>query len=420
MIHFGLNSKHSNIFHKQNEHQIATSKPLYLTNTLRSFALSLTGIFIPIYLFQNVPKHFLENFNIEPSVNKTIIFVVLFYLLKSTFILVFLHFSINFMFGKLSFKTSIMTGNFLLALGIFMLIQMEYLPVTLIIVMASMIFALSNIFYWIPFHTFFIRSNIESLHYGKEVSQRVFWSNMVSAISPAIGGFVAFIYGFESLFMFAMAVLILSGLPTLFYTKEHAHGKHNSIKIIKTYFFSKRYTLNMLGTMAIGIDSIMFEIFSAILLFSVSPVIADIGYISSIAVILMMWITIIMGKIVDQVGARDLQKVGLILNSLLYIPRFFVTGLPTVFAIHILDKMNSSLIAVPLAATTYETARNEVNQSDYIIYREFSINLGLIIFSSFFILMLAYGFNWRSIFLLLAILSPFAYLIKVLDKKENS
>src|SRR3990167_8175175 len=82
--------------------QMTESWGLYATQMLKTFAESLIGIFIPIYIFT------VEN---KPIIHKTeiingIIWVLIFYMIRSIFVFLLNTFFTNVVFGKIRFKIS--------------------------------------------------------------------------------------------------------------------------------------------------------------------------------------------------------------------------------------------------------------------------------------------------------------------------
>ncbi len=385
-----------------------------MTNTLRSFSISLIGLFIPIYIFQIAEKFPTIT---ENSVINSIFYVLLFYLIRSAATIGFMPRVVNVIFGYLKFNGSIMIANVLLGIAIYLLILAETHIWAL--VFAPILLALNTTLYWIPFHTYFVR-NFKSAtgHFGTNTGIRLFLAGIATAAGPALGGIVVKNFGFQSLFWLGIVALILSGFPILFGLPEHNHGKHNVMQIVKKYFFDAKHKYNTIAQMCMGIDGELYAIFSPLLLFLISSDITNVGYITSISVSLAAVFTLVVGKVVDKQGPKKIHKVGLIFNSFFYLPRVFLNQSWLLYLIDVFDKINGSFLAVPLLAATYERAKTNENESDFMIYREFMIHLGIclaIVLLMFIILLTA---NWRLVFLLLAIVSPLTYLVNVKNSKQ--
>ena len=99
------------------------SLPLYLTNTVKSFALSIAGLYIPIFIFVSFKNYSIFHHN--ETVNG-IYFILIFYFLRSLFTLFLMDKVVNFIFGWINFKWSIFISNILLAVAMYSLVLSEH------------------------------------------------------------------------------------------------------------------------------------------------------------------------------------------------------------------------------------------------------------------------------------------------------
>ena len=386
------------------------SLPLYLTNTVKSFALSIAGLYIPIFIFVSFKNYSIFHHN--ETVNG-IYFILIFYFLRSLFTLFLMDKVVNFIFGWINFKWSIFISNILLAVAMYSLVLSEH---NFIFLFASaLIFSVETLLYWIPFHTNFVRilkGNNGTSRFGKSTAMRFFLASIASAAGPAFGGVIIKLYGFDVLFIITTILLVIAALPVLFGTHEGKHGKHNLNQIIKKYTDQKSYRLNIIAQIASGIDGNLYPIFAPLLLFIVADQsTTSVGIVISFAVLLASIFTIFAGRLCDTQKTRKVQKISTLVNSLFYLPRIFIATPGILYLVDIFDKINGSFLSVPLMSTAYDQAKAEENETDYIIYREFFIHLGVIIGIIIFGILLAIFENWRLVFALLALLSPLTYFI---------
>ncbi len=404
--------KSFSVFHLSFTSHLRNSLPLYLTNTLRTFAVSLIGLFIPIYIYQISDEFFVLSGN---TVLNGIYYILLFYFIRSLFTLAAMPKIVDLIFGTIKFNGSIILGNILLALALYFLIIAD--QYNFAVFLAPIFLAVSTTLYWIPFHTYFVRNmkNVSG-HFGKQTGIRLFLASIATAAGPALGGIVVKYYGFDFLFWIGIFMLLFSGLPILFGLPEHNHGKHSVIHIFKKYWKNPLQKNNTIAQMANGIDGEVCGMFGPLLLFLVSPDIIDVGYITSISVSLAAVFTLVVGKIIDEHGPVRVQRIGLFFNSLFYLPRIVFSQVWFLYSIDVLDKLNSSFSSVPFLASTYENTRNDDSESEYMIYREFIIHIGIcfaVVVVALIILLTGY---WRFVFLMLAMVSPFSYLVSVKNK----
>lgn len=289
---------------------------------------------------------------------------------------------------------------------------------------SSIIFSIETLLYWIPFHTYFIRILREesgsTIKFGTSTAVRLFLASIASAAGPILGGVIINLYGFNLLFLISTILLILSAIPILFGAHEHKHGKHNLTAIINKYLHAKNYRWNIIAHMAAGIDGNLYAIFAPFLLFIIADQnTSSVGLVISIAVFLASIFTLFAGKLIDKSNSREIQKISTFFNSLFYIPRVFVGTPGILYLVDVFDKINGSFLSVPLMSTAYDQAQTEDNESDYIIYREFFLHLGLVLGIILFASLLVIFQNWRLIFAVLALISPFTYLIYFTTKNSE-
>lgn len=386
------------------------SLPLYLTNTIKSFALSIAGLYVPIFIFVTFKNYLIFHHN---EIVNGIYFILIFYFLRSLFTLFLMEKIVNFIFGWINFKWSIFISNILLACAIYSLVISERnMP---FLFLSSLIFSIETLLYWIPFHTNFVRilkGANGAGRFGKSTAMRFFLASIASAAGPAFGGVIIKMYGFDMLFIITTVLLVISALPVLFGTHERKHGKHNLNQILKKYTNEKSYRFNIIAQTASGIDGNLYPIFAPLLLFIVADQnTSSVGFVISIAVLLASVFTIFAGRLCDTQKTRRIQKISTLVNSLFYIPRIFIGTPGILYLVDIFDKINGSFLSVPLMSTAYDQAKAEENETDYIIYREFFLHFGVIIGIIIFGTLLAFFENWRLVFALLALLSPLTYFI---------
>ncbi|KKT85535.1 MAG: hypothetical protein UW85_C0019G0004 [Parcubacteria group bacterium GW2011_GWA1_Parcubacteria_45_10] len=117
---------------------------LYLTHFLRTFSLSLPGIYVPIFIFGLAQKpavlagDFLNN----------IFWVLVYYFIYSIFVTLANIFLSNLLFQKLGFRVSILLSMLFLVLVVACLFELE--ENFSLIYLAPVLTALAVHFYWIP------------------------------------------------------------------------------------------------------------------------------------------------------------------------------------------------------------------------------------------------------------------------------
>ena len=387
------------------------SPALYAAQTIKTFAQALTGLFIPIFIFTlpDIPKI------TGDAVKDGIILILIFYLIRSIAALSFMNLITNTVFGFLNFRKSIFLGNVFLAISTIFLMLSPYS--LLFLFLSSITYAIETTIYWIPYHLFFIRkASSESGQYGKAFGTRLLLSQIASAAGPILGGFIIAYFGFTTLFIIGTVLIISSAIPVLFSVTEHNHGKHNARHIFERLVKSRSLRNDTIAIASVEGDALLYSVFWPILLFTIAESFSKIGVITSISVTISCLAALIIGNLVDKRGGKFIHKIGCTINSILYLPRIFITSIQAFFILDIVDKLNGILYAVPFNAAMYEHAKYRMHESDFIIYRVIISHLALVIISTIAIGLIVILASWQYIFIFMAMVCPFAYYVNKSSK----
>ncbi|MBU1110280.1 hypothetical protein KKB83_01540 [Patescibacteria group bacterium] len=415
---FRAYSKHHTI--SEHHFKLTESGALYLTHAIRSFALSLVGIFIPIFIF-TLPNKIIF---ISDTILNNIIWVLLFFGIRSLTACIATFLFSRLMFLKLHLKKSILVSVFLASLQLLSLISVEHFldtgPSTwsLVVLLAGIINGTAVFFYWIPFHIFFARkADTGDKKFGRETSLRYVVNQMASVAGPLAGGLIISHFGYDPLLISSILLLIISAIPALISIDERQHHEHNPVHIIKEYILSRRFRKTTLAFTGSGIEAVIYAALWPILVYIVLENFTKIGALTSLSILISSLAVLWVGKLTDRKGPKLIHRIGVFFNTLFYLPRMFLTTAPVVYTLDIFDRLNGTLYGLPFMSIAYERAR-ELGTSDFIIYRELSIHFPMAITAGFCILLLFLLPHWQWLFLLAAVGSAMTYLMSVdLERK---
>jgi len=407
---FNLHSKiYQNLdFHLHREKIVfSESAALYLTNTIRVLAVSLVGIFLPIYIY-NISKSYLF-FNQDIVING-ISWVIAYFLLRSIFTLVSLLFLGNLIFSKIHFQLSMIISFVFLVTEILL----WYLSAgnLFLILIAGVLAGFKVTLYWVPYHIFFLRKSGRKIKsFGKNTSTRFFLTRIISSIGPAIGGLIIINFGFNVLFMTSILLLVVSALPIALVIHDWKHREHNMVKVIRKYVLNSKYKRIAISYIGEGVDSLIYVIFWPILLYLVINNFAKIGFINSLSFLLSSIAILQIGRLIDKHGAYKIHGIGVIINSLLYIPRMFFRVPALFYSLDVADKFVTGMYSLPIMSTTYEKAR-KLGGSDYILFREVCIHVGAIAALALILVVIQLTSTWVWVFGLAMIGSIMTFFIE--------
>lgn len=190
-----LKSKHSwrlSSFDELNE--------LYISMMFRDLALSLTGIFVPIYLISS-----------GYSFAEVCLFYVFFFMSRTVMDILSGH-----LVGRIGPKHTMLVSYMLQAVNLLLLLTIREVAWPLIA--PAVVWGVSNSLFLVAFHTDFSKVK-HSAHGGKELGYLIIVERLGSALGPVVAGVVATIFGSQYIFLAAVTLLFI-GLVPLFRTAE--------------------------------------------------------------------------------------------------------------------------------------------------------------------------------------------------------
>lgn len=377
---------------------------LYLTNTIRFFALRLVSTFLPVYIFILSKDNGVFSSN---SISNGIVWALLSKALISGSTLFFIYILHSVIFEKLNFIRSIFVA---------IIIQMvELILFTIfegrlnVVMLLHLLVGARITLYWIPYHIFFTRKFHSKNHkYGQKVSIRIFLATIAAAIAPLFGGFLVENLGFGVLFITGLLSLSLSVIPLWLTVHEWKHKKHSIRNLFKKYILNPKYKKLTISFYGESIKTVVLEYIWPIALFVGLQSYIKFGAINTVAFILSSILTLYIGKIIDKYTPKFtllLNTVFSIVNNILRI--IFHTPL-ALYIVEIAGRLNAPLHTVPALTYLYEKAeRNEMEA--FIVYREIVLHTTAV-FASLGIagLIIATG-TWRWSFAFAAISALFIY-----------
>lgn len=394
--------------HRYGEFHVHEDSALYITHTIRTIAVNLVGIFLPLYIF--TISHAYLYFSDDKIING-IVWVLGYFLLRSVGVLLTIATIGSAIFSKILFQRSILLSCIALIAEIclwFLAKQNIYL-----ILVSGLIAGIQLTLYWVPYHIFFIRK-IKTVagHYGKQTSLRFFFVRLTSGVTPFIGGVIIATFGFSALFVISILLVLVSVLPIMSSVHEEKHTHtHDLKKILRKFYFNKKYKLMTLSYLGDGADAIIYAIFWPILLFTVLDDFVKVGFINALSLtasaVSVLWV----GKLLDKKGSKLIHGIGVVFNSLLYIPRMLFSSVGLFYAIDVVDRINSSFYALPNMSLAYEKAKRSGDDGNFTVYRELVIHTSIIVVCSLVIVLVLFLGVWKWVFIIAMIGSLMTYLM---------
>jgi len=330
-------------------------KAIYAMHSIQGFAMSLIGIFIPIYLL---------------TLNYSVSQVLVFYIMLYAFLLFFAFFAII-VANKIGLQQTInlrFPYLFIYLISLFLLKSIS-LPLSIIALFGGLQMAL----YWIPLHILFTR---EAKHkeVGSSTSKLFAFPQLASMAGPILGGFIAAMLGFKILFIFVFLILFISVIP-LFGSKQiktsFKFKPSQGIKLFKKY--PKYFFAEIFDNIGEEAESIIWPIFIYLSLVKIESV----GIVGTLLALGSATFTLFIGKISDRYKKKQIIKVGAILLLFIWTTRYFIDSEIAFYVITVLAGFFTVLLLVPFTSLIYSIAKKDT-MDEFFVFREIPVAIGRI------------------------------------------
>jgi MFS family permease len=354
---------------------------IYISAAIRSFALSLIAIFVPLYLYVE------RGYSMEQTLYFFIFYSIIFAVttpLAAKFV------------AKFGTKHSVLLSVPFYLAFILSLYSLPYYPIPLTVV--SGFLGLSLSFYWMGMHLAFYHASDHD-HRGEEIGKRMGVSILATAVGPLFGGFLISTSGFGVVFILVAGLLIFSSL-ILFLSKENHYKFNFSIRSL----VNRRHWQNSLFFVSRGTRGIAGGVIWPLFIFSILGNYFSLGVIGTTMAGLsavLIWMT---GKFSDRVDKRKIIRWLVIPEALSWVLRALVVTTTHVFGATIFGAVVYGIWESPIGALEYDKAKRNI--AEYFVTREIFICLGRVLLLTFVLMAdsLSGGLIFHSIISLAAFL----------------
>lgn len=327
---------------------------VYISSTIRYFAISLISLFIPIYLYKEL------GYSLAQTLSFFVYYAVTFGIATP--------FAAKFS-ARYGIKHSVLVS---MPFYIAFLLLLFFLPTFRVpIFFLSLLVGISLAFYWMGMHLVFRRTS-DFKHRGEEVGKRESLCVVAATAGPLAGGFLIKFFGFAPVFVLASICLFIS-VFFLFLSKEEQVRYTFSLRSLIDRRKWKDYLFFISRGTRVMASEVIWPLFIFIILedyFSLGFVGAIIAGISAV----LLWLT---GKYSDRIGKRKIVRWSAAFESLSWWIRAVANTVGQIFGITIFGALTVGIIEAPLGALEYDKARGRV--TEFFVDREIFICLGRIL-----------------------------------------
>jgi MFS transporter, YQGE family, putative transporter len=329
---------------------------IYISGALRDLALSMAGIFVPIYLFVDLKYPFLK--------------VVLFFLIYALSLALSSLLAAKFT-AKYGIKHGILISMFTMVVYIILLATLPYHN---LYILTALIWGASVSFYWVSFHADFAKSS-DRRYRGQEVSIWFITSYFGILLGPILGSVIIVYLGFITLFVIVSLILLLSTLP-LFLSSEI----YEPVKFSYKYLFNKSHLKETYFYLIYGMRIMVGQLALPLFIFLLLGKYISLGAIASFATLGAMITGYFVGKFSKtEKSDKIILKYGSLFHSLGWFFILFVKTFVQIAIVNVYLAISFIFIDIPHYASMYTKARKEKNMMEYIVYRELTIGFGRVL-----------------------------------------
>ncbi len=311
---------------------------LYITSFFRGLSISITGLFIPVYMIR-----------LHYSILSILIMVAWYFTIRAVAVDIITGYTV----AKIGPKHSLLIGFLLLTIssGLFLTLPHHHWPLWLL----GSVWGSSYSFFFIPFNVSFSKVKHEK-HGGRELGYTYIMTQLGAAAGPLIGALVATIFGARFIFL-AAAILLLIGAIPLFLSAEPVkiNQKLDFTKIKADGLIRDYFSFCVLG-MENTICLVMWPLYLGLFVLIGSSVYAKLGIMSSATVIVSIIASYSFGRLIDHNKGRQMLRTTTILNAFLHTLRPLVQSYFAAFLVNFSNEAITQGYRLPYFKAMYDAA----------------------------------------------------------------
>ena len=369
---------------------------LYAIRVFRDLGNKMAMFFLPVYLFiVGSSSDILSELPFSSS-QRGMLTISVFY----------------FVFGAISFFMGIPSGILYKKIGYQRTFMYSFLIRCLFF--ASVFFAKQNIWFLLPAvvldavnaqlfwpgYYALLSKNALKRNMGKDVGFLLTIVHILSVVSPAISGFIAYVAGIEVLFLIGLFLTLVSTFFALYMDSDVVQNSVSYTEFFK--WFSeprfKKLSASFSGKYVYDVSIYIWPLYIFLILGSVDKV----GYLYTVSLFLAMTITYFVGSYADSHKTKSpFYLSGAMLSIVTILRTQVVTPLSIAF-VDLFDKLLANIYNVYFDTMFMRRSKGSAVDS-FFIYREMMVSLATVLFWSFATIFFILFSGWQSIYILAGI-----------------
>jgi len=363
---------------------------IYINSALRTFAVSLVGIFLPVFLFLRAQDLF------GKGIHYGFYGIIIYFLIHRVVVTLALLPAAK-MISKMGFRWSIFAANMCLIVLLALLSFAN--DVIWVIPIAAVLHGLQNPLYWLSYRSLFATEGVLS-NLGREVGFSAITTQMAGIAGPVLGGVIITVWGFPSLFIVALIIVVMSGVP-FFLMPKHKHTYSASFKDVIEWLKKPKHRNEELSFLGRRIDDFVLTLFWPIFVFLILGDFEKQGLLASLGLIASALMVYIAGRVFDTKHSYKAYRFGVVANSIIWLLRGFGRNLGQLLMVETSANAVSPFYWVTYDSLLYERAREKDEKIIvFMMGRHLVINIAMIIVLLTAFLVARYDFRFWALWLI--------------------
>ncbi len=256
--------------------------------------------------------------------------------------------------------------------------------------------------YWVPYQVDFAHF-IGHKNAGKNMAVYKNALQVMNALTPLAGGILITRFGFGAVFIFAALALLTTVVPTVFIRTIYERYEWGFIESFKKLFAHQNRALLYAYT-ADGAQAVVSAVIWPIFIFELlEGKYASVGFITSLTVIVILFLNTAVGKFIDHVGEEKALRYSTILASTGWFIKIFVDSAFQVFVADTYHRLGRAASRMSFDTATNEHAADNGHYIDeFTTLKEMALNIGRALMLIAVCALFYYFENIRIVFIIAA------------------
>lgn len=333
-----LHNLYEFIVHPHSWRQVSLSEmgELYISMMIKSFAMSLVGIFVPVYMYQ-----------IGYNVTEILGYYAFLYALR-----ILMDPPMAWIVGRFGPKHMMIASQGLLILQLLMFATLEVENWSLALIAA--VHALGLSMFYVSYHIDF--SKVQNVHHsGEQLGKMHRFVKLASAVGPLAGGAIATLGSVQIALYTAILLTVASNIPLLMSPEPVRTHQH----VTWRGFPWRKVVYDLMSNAGLAADQmanlIVWPLYVSIFVFA-ENVYLGVGFVTSIGLAMSMIVTKAYGKLIDHRRGGLLLHYSVAAQSIAHLVRSLVSSAGAVFLFNVINEPIQVGIRMPYAKGVYDSA----------------------------------------------------------------